>query len=199
MMCSSATSFHALKKARLSPGETVVVYGLGGLGMSAIQLARIMGAGSVVGVDMRSDRRELAEAYGAVFLNADDGDAAERVLELTGGVDVAVDFTGSPEILGQAVRSLSAFGRLAVVAITDRLFPVNTYRDLIGREASIVGVSDHLLSELPVLIGYAAKGLLDLSHVVSRSVPLEAASVNCVLDELDAHRAAVRSVIEPGE
>ena len=166
--------------------------------MSAIQLAGIMGAGSVVGVDMRGDRRELTEEYGAVFLKADDGDLAGGILELTGGTDVAVDFTGSPEILGQAARSLTAFGRLAVVAITDRLFPVNTYRDLVGREASIVGVSDHLLSELPVLVGYAAKGLLDLSRVVSRSVPLEATSVNDVLDELDAHHAAVRSVIEPG-
>jgi len=56
MVCSSATSFHALRKGRLEAGETVAVFGVGGLGMSAVQLARAFGALDVYAVDINADR-----------------------------------------------------------------------------------------------------------------------------------------------
>ena len=70
MMCSSATSFHALRKARLQAGETVAVFGAGGLGMSAIQLARGLGALEVYAVDINPDKLALAAQFGAIPVNA---------------------------------------------------------------------------------------------------------------------------------
>ncbi len=66
LMCSSATSLHALNKARLRPGETVAIFGVGGLGISAVQLARTLGAAQVFAVDINPRKLELAERFGAI-------------------------------------------------------------------------------------------------------------------------------------
>jgi D-arabinose 1-dehydrogenase-like Zn-dependent alcohol dehydrogenase len=70
MMCSSSTAFHALRKARLHAGETVAVFGAGGLGMSAIKLARGMGALDVYAVDISAEKLRLTESFGAIAVNA---------------------------------------------------------------------------------------------------------------------------------
>src|SRR4026208_63502 len=66
MMCSSATSLHALHKARMKPGESVAVFGAGGLGSSALQLAKALGAHEVFAVDIQANKLDLAESLGAV-------------------------------------------------------------------------------------------------------------------------------------
>lgn len=195
-MCSSVTAYHALVKARLVPGERVAVFGLGGLGMSAIQLARVLGAAAVYGVDPNGEKLALAGRLGAVPVPAAD-DAADAIVGATGGVDVAVELVGKPETVLQAVRSLAPLGRAAVVGLAGAPAPIHTYFDLIGREAEVIGVMDHLASELPIVLGHLANGSLDLGPVVADTVPLEAGPVNAVLDLLDAGTAAVRSVIVP--
>ena len=66
MMCSSATALHALHRARMAAGESVAVFGVGGLGMSAVQLAAALGAEAVYAVDIDESRREQAAGYGAI-------------------------------------------------------------------------------------------------------------------------------------
>src|SRR4029078_7981442 len=70
LMCSSATSLHALNKARLRRGETIAVFGIGGLGISALQLARQFGAAEVFAVDINPRKLELAERLNAIPVNA---------------------------------------------------------------------------------------------------------------------------------
>src|SRR6185436_1836952 len=70
LMCAAATSLHALRKARLMRGETVAVFGIGGLGSSAIQLARALGAGEIFAVDIQATKLELAREFGARPINA---------------------------------------------------------------------------------------------------------------------------------
>ncbi|MFN2164640.1 MAG: alcohol dehydrogenase catalytic domain-containing protein, partial [Anaerolineae bacterium] len=65
LMCSSATSFHALRKGQLQAGETVAIFGAGGLGMSAIQLAQALGALEVYAVDINPEKLQQAQSYGA--------------------------------------------------------------------------------------------------------------------------------------
>jgi len=72
MMCSSATSVHALRKARLSPGEMVAVFGVGGLGLSAVQLARAFGARQVFAVDIKASKLALAQQMEPVPIQAAD-------------------------------------------------------------------------------------------------------------------------------
>ena len=201
MMCSSATSFHALHKARLQPGETVAVFGVGGLGMSAVQLAYAMGALQVYAVDINDTRLALAHQFGALPVNASEGDAAEQIRQLTHGrgVDVAVELIGLPLTMRQAVLSLAVQGRAALAGITRKSFEVAPYDELINREAEIIGVSDHLAQELPLLLEMARRGRLDLSLVVTRAIPLDADAVNAALDNLDHFGEGVRVVIKPGD
>jgi D-arabinose 1-dehydrogenase-like Zn-dependent alcohol dehydrogenase len=197
LMCSSATSLHALKKARLAAGETVAIFGVGGLGISAIQLAKHLGAGKIFAIDINPRKLELAERFDAIAVNASAGDPVEQLREITNGrgVDVALELVGLPLTMRQAVQSLANLGRAALVGLTQESFEVAPYRELISREAEIIGVSDHLASEIPVLLEMVRTGQLDLSHGVIRTIPLEAGPVNDALDRLEKFSDDIRVVI----
>ena len=90
LMCASATALHALHKARVKAGETVAVFGVGGLGLSAIQLAKALGAIKVFAVDIKLDKLELASEYGAIPVNASRVDAIEEIRKFTKGKGVNV-------------------------------------------------------------------------------------------------------------
>ena len=199
LMCSSATSFHALRKTRLAAGETVAIFGAGGLGMSAIQLARAMGALDVYAVDINAGRLEQAATYGAIPVDAAQGDPVAALRRLTAGrgVDVALELIGLPQTMRQAVQSLAVFGRAGLVGIADKPFEIDSYPELLGREAEVIGCADHLLHELPLLLEFARRGLLDLSQVVTDTVPLDADAINDAMDALERFGGQVRTVITP--
>lgn len=200
LMCSSSTVLHALRKARLRGGESVAIFGAGGLGMSAVQLARAFGALDVFAVDIRPEALEFARRLGAVPVDASRLDPVAEIGRLTGGrgVDVALELVGLPSTVHQALRCLAVLGRAAMVGLCNRPVEVNPYADVLGKEAEIIGSSDHLLSELPALLELARRRVLDLSGIVTRTLPLEAAPINAALDDLDAFRGGdVRRVIQP--
>jgi 2-desacetyl-2-hydroxyethyl bacteriochlorophyllide A dehydrogenase len=199
MMCSSATSLHALNKARLRAGESVAVFGVGGLGLSAIQLAKVFGARVVFAVDISPQKLALAEQFGAVPVNAAQGESVAEIRRLTGGrgVDVALELIGLPLTMRQAVQSLAIQGRAALAGITEKTFEVAPYAEVLGKEAEIIGVSDHLAQELPQLLEWARGGALDLSRVITRTLPLEAKAVNDALDGLERFGQDARLVIVP--
>lgn len=199
MMCSTATSYHALRKARLEAGERVAVFGAGGLGLSAIQIARAAGASEVFAVDVREEPLEIARDLGATPVRAAGDDPAQRIRRATGGrgVDVAVEVAGLPGTVRASLDSLAPLGRVALVGIFPGSVEVRPYDELIRREAELVGVSDHLLSEIPDLLAWAEQGALRLDPVVRDTVPLEAKAVNDVLDRLEEFEAEGRTVIVP--
>ncbi|MFH1574588.1 MAG: alcohol dehydrogenase catalytic domain-containing protein, partial [Acidobacteriota bacterium] len=116
LMCSSATSLHALNRARLSAGDTVAVFGAGGLGMSAIQLAYALGAGRVFAVDRQPNKLEMARQFGAVPIDAAAADPVTEIRRLTNGrgVDVALELIGQTTTMREAVQSLAVQGRAAI-------------------------------------------------------------------------------------
>ena len=199
LMCSSATSFHALRKARLAPGERVAVFGAGGLGMSAIQLARAFGALEVYAVDISADKLSLAAEYGAIPVDAARGDPIVQLQDLTSGtgVDVALELIGLAQTMEQAVQSLGVFGRAVLAGISAEPFAIDSYRVLLGREAEVIGCSDHLLWELPLLVEFVRQGKLDLSRVVARTIPLDVNLINEAMDALEEFGGEVRTVITP--
>jgi 2-desacetyl-2-hydroxyethyl bacteriochlorophyllide A dehydrogenase len=201
MMCSSSTSFHALRKGRLRPGESVAVFGVGGLGMSAVQLARASGALDVFAVDIDAGKLALAERWGALPVNAAQTDPVAEIKRLTGGrgVDVALELIGLPLTMQQAFKSLAIFGRAVIVGLTDRTFEIAPYNDLLNKETEIIGASDHLASELPLLLDLARRGVLDLSNVITGTVPLEAEAINAAMDRLERFGGDGRIVIVPGD
>jgi propanol-preferring alcohol dehydrogenase len=197
LMCASATAFHALRKGRLKDGETVAVFGVGGLGLSAIQLAKALGAAEVYAVDIKMDKLELASEYGAVPIDASYVEAVAEIHRLTKGrgVDVALEMIGLPRTMEQAVESLGTLGRAVIVGISQLPLSVRPYQTLIGHEAEIIGSNDHLLQELPLLIDMARQKILDTSRVVSQTLPLDAARINQRLDDLENYTSDVRAVI----
>ena len=197
LMCSSATSLHALRKARLKPGETVAVFGIGGLGISAVQLARQLGAAKVFAIDINAHKLGLAASFGAVPIDATAGDSVAQLRELTNGrgVDVALELVGLAVTMRQAVQSLGVMGRAALVGLTQERLEVAPYHELLNKEAEIIGVSDHLASEIPPLLDFVQARKLDLSGALIRTVALEAAAINDALDRLERFSDDVRSVI----
>lgn len=199
LMCASATALHALRKGRVRAGERVAVFGVGGLGLSAIQLAKAMGAVEVYAVDIQPDKLELASRYDAIPVDAARCDAVEEIRRLTHGrgVDVALEMIGLQKTMKQTVESLGVMGRAVIVGISSTPLEVNPYATLIGYEAEIIGSNDHLLQELPLLVDMARRTILDTSHVVSHTLPLDAGRINQRLDDLEQFTSDIRAVIVP--
>lgn len=199
LMCSSSTAFHALRKSRLKGGEAVAIFGIGGLGISAVQLAYSFGALDVFAVDINADKIKLAQKYGAIPVNATSSDPVAEIRSLTQGkgVDVAIEMIGLPQIMKQAVQSLAIMGRAVIAGISQKPLEIDTYRELLGREAEIIGTNDHLLQELPLLLELARRGELQLSDAITHTVPLDANAINHALDNLENFSSDVRTVIVP--
>ncbi|MHA1910849.1 MAG: alcohol dehydrogenase catalytic domain-containing protein [Candidatus Kariarchaeaceae archaeon] len=198
MMCSSATSLHALKKTSFQPGETLAIFGMGGLGVSALQLAKAFGSREIYAVDIDDKKLSYAKKLGAIPINAVKDDPVKKIMELTdgAGVDVSLELIGLSLTMEQSLKSLARFGRLGLVGITQEPFQVNSY-ETICREKQIIGCSDHLLSEIPQVLALAEQGKLDLSRVVTKKVPLEAEAINKVQHQLKEFKADFRTVITP--
>ena len=195
MMCSSATSLHALRRARLQPGDSVAVFGAGGLGMSAIQLATALGAGTVYAIDIDPSKLRTAEALGAVAIDADP--STGRNLAAEGGVDVALDLVGLPQTMRGAIEALGIGGRAVSVGISERPIEIVPFLDLAMREATVTGVADHHLADIVFLLDLAVAGAIDLTEVVTETVDLDASVINDVMDRLEDNRGPIRAVIVP--
>ena len=199
IMCASATALHALRKGRIKAGEKVAVFGVGGLGLSAIQLARALGAIEVFAVDIKQDKLELASEYGAIPVDASRGDPVEEIRKHTRGkgVNVSLEMIGLSATMTQSIESLGYMGRAVMVGMNQQPIQINTYMQVLGKEAEIIGSNDHLLQELPLLVDMARRKILDTSRVVSQVIPLDADKINQRLDDLENFTNDVRVVIVP--
>jgi D-arabinose 1-dehydrogenase-like Zn-dependent alcohol dehydrogenase len=197
MMCSSATALHALNKARFKPGDSIAIFGFGGLGFSAFQLARAFDCEDVYVVEINPAKLASAASMGAIAIDVRSADPVEQIKEAsTGtGVDVALELIGSAETMRQAVLCLGPLGHAALVGLTAETMSILPYTELINKEAEIIGVSDHLAAELPTLIELARSGKLRFPSEALRFVDLEAEQINASLDGLQNSIDHIRTVI----
>jgi D-arabinose 1-dehydrogenase-like Zn-dependent alcohol dehydrogenase len=199
IMCSSATALHALNKARFKAGESIAIFGFGGLGFSALQLARAFDCGEAYVVEINRAKLASAATTGAIAVDARAADPVQQIKEATAGrgVDVALELIGSAKTMRQAVLCLGALGRAALVGLTAESMSIHPYTELINKEVEIIGVSDHLATELPALIEFARSGNLRFPPETLRVVDLDAAQINAALDALQDSIDHVRTVIVP--
>jgi propanol-preferring alcohol dehydrogenase len=200
MMCSSATAFHALNKARFKANESIAIFGFGGLGFSALQLARAFDCGDVYVVEINPAKLVSAASMGAIVVDARSADPVEQIKEATAGkgVDVALELIGSAKTMRQAVLCLAPLGRAALVGLTAESMSIHPYTELINKEVEIIGVSDHLATELPALIEFARSGKLQFPSETLRVVDLDAPQINAALDALRDSIDHIRTLIVPG-
>ncbi len=171
----AGTIFNACK---VTPGETVAVVGCGGVGLAAINAARIAGAGKIIAADPIPEKRELAIKLGATHtVDAMAEDAAAQIVELTkGGVDHAVEAVGRPASGELAVKSLRRGGTATILG----MMPLNhsvglSASDLLSGkklQGAIMGMN-HFPVDMPRLVDFYMRGLLDLDTIIAERIPLE--------------------------
>lgn len=170
-----ATPYHALKRAGVTQGSTVAIVGLGGLGMHAVQLARLAGAATVIGVDVDEVNLQRAVDWGAdAVVDASDGKPARRVRELTeGGVEKAIEFVGRNETIDQSVKMLAPGGRAVVVGLTPEALETLPSALLVSNELEVVGSFGSTMQDVDELVDLLDAGRLDLSRSVTHTYDLD--------------------------
>ncbi|MET9107875.1 Zn-dependent alcohol dehydrogenase [Streptomyces zhihengii] len=178
--CAVLTGYGAVHhSARVREGESVAVFGVGGVGLATLQAARIAGAGQIVAVDVSPEKEALARAAGATDYVVASDTTAREIRKLTGGhgVDVAVECVGRAVTIRTAWESSRRGGRTTVVGIggKDQQVTFNALEIFHwGRTLSgcVYGNCDPA-ADLPVLAALVRDGSLDLSALVTDRITLE--------------------------
>jgi propanol-preferring alcohol dehydrogenase len=188
LACAGVTTFKAVKVSRLQPGETAVVYGVGGLGHLAVQYARSSG-GRVIAVDIEDTKLDLARQLGADYVvNARTTDPVEAIRDL-GGADVAISLATSPRAFEQAFGSLRRGGRLVCVALpADDKMTVPIFDTVISGK-SIIGSIVGTRKDLTDVFALHAAGR---TKVIAQERHLD--DVNTCIEEVLAGQVPARLV-----
>jgi Zn-dependent alcohol dehydrogenase len=183
-------------------GESVAVFGCGGVGLSAIQGARIAGASRIIAVDPNPARLELARRLGATHVvSPEDGEPVVSIHQLTeGGVDLAIESVGSAAVVRQAFDATAPGGRAVAVGLTSYTEEVSIPMVALLLDKSLRG-SIHGSADpgrdFPKLFDLAARGELRLEEMAGPDYPLE--KVNDAFEALASGRAVrPRVVFEEG-
>lgn len=169
---SVATAYHAVSyRGGVTAGSRVAVWGTGGLGLSAVGIARSLGAASVIAVDARPEARAWALETGAdEAFTAEEG--LERISSM-GGVDVALEFVGKPITTEYAVRSLDHGGRAVIVGVGRENLVAGRIMTFVLREREVVGSYGSEPHEVETCLDLLASGRLRLPRVVGDIIGLD--------------------------
>lgn len=190
----AGTIFNACK---VTPGETVVVVGCGGVGLATINAAKIAGAGRIIAADPIPEKRALAMKLGATdVIDATAEGAAATIIEMTkGGVDHAIEAVGRPASAQLAVNVLRRGGTATILGMMPLAEKVGlSAMDLLSGkklQGAIMG-GNRFPVDIPRLVDFYIRGLLDLDSIIAERIPLSA--INDGFDKMKKGDSA-RSVI----
>ena len=198
MGCRYVTAYHGiLDQGQVRADESVVVYGCGGVGLSAVQIATALGA-RVIAVDLDDRKLELAKKVGAAdVINGRNNDPVKAVMDLTrGGADVSVDALGIAATCRNAVASLRKRGRHIQIGLTTQgekgevALPVD---QIVFKEIQFIGSLAIQSFRYPAILSMVERGRLKPRKLISETIPLEKAFG--VLDQMSKFENAGISVI----
>jgi threonine dehydrogenase-like Zn-dependent dehydrogenase len=189
-----------IHRGGLRLGETVGLWGIGGLGVHAVRIARLAGARLIIAVDPLDAACERALALGADHaLNPRTVDVREEVMRLTGGegLDLAVELAGANSALEQAVSCLTHHGRAVIIGMCAEQVRLAEPSVMFGYfNHAVLGHCGYLKRDIETLARLVASGRLDLSGSVSDLVPLE--NIVQGVERLSTkHGNPVRLVVKP--
>ena len=177
--CGVTTGVGAvLNTAKVAPGSTVAVFGCGGVGLSAIQGARIAGARQIVAVDTVESKLAMARELGATnVVDASVGDPVEQIQDLSdGGVDYSFEAIGLKETAEQAFRSIRRGGTATLIGMIPRGQKIELDGYSFLSERKIQGTSmgsNRFRVDMPVYIDFYKQGRLKLDEMITKTGHLE--------------------------
>jgi alcohol dehydrogenase len=196
--CRFATAYRGLiKRAHLTANEKVVIYGCGGVGLSAIMIAKAIGA-TVYAVDINDAALKIAESLGAETINSSKIDPIAYLQNL-GGADVSVDALGSKATAGASVLSLARRGRhlqLGLLITPNGLSEIPMAR-VIAWEIDLLGSHGMSARDYPEMLALVATGVLNPAVLVKREVGLAEGAK--ALAELDSNSLGGITIIKPNK
>jgi threonine dehydrogenase-like Zn-dependent dehydrogenase len=191
-----STPFHAVKnRARVQPGDTVVVFGCGGVGINAVQLAAIAG-GYVIAVDINERKLAWASELGAVkTINASKVErVSKEIKKLTGGgADICMEVIGNPKTIEEAFECVRVGGRLCVVGYTNEAVSLIPGK-IMFKEIEVVGSLGCRPLDYVPLIRMVEQGRINLKRQVTHRFPLH--EIHKAF-EVMKEGASLRSIVVP--
>lgn len=186
-------------QAKVEPGSTVAVFGLGGIGLNVIQGARLVGADRIIGVDINPNRKQLGEAFGMTdFIDANEvDDVTQTIIELTGGgVDYSFECIGNVKTMRQALEcSHKGWGESYIIGvagagqeISTRPFQLVTGRS--WRGSAFGGARGR--TDVPKIVDWYMNGKIEIDPLITHTMPL--ADINKAFDLMHAG-TSIRSVV----
>ncbi len=199
--CAVTTGAGAIFNAcKVTPGESVAVVGCGGVGLATINAAKIAGAGRIIACDPLPEKRALAVKLGATdVVDAMADDAGAQIIEMTGGgVHHAIEAVGRPASGDLAVKILRRGGTATILGMMPLGHKVGlSALDMLASkklQGALMG-GNHFPVDIPRLVDFYLRGLLDLDSIIAETIPLE--DINAGFDKMRKGDAA-RSVITFG-
>lgn len=189
------TAYHGVAASGLRAGEVAAVLGLGPVGLCAVQAARLAGA-RVIAIDSVESRLAVAESFGATPLNFAEQDVRAEVRALTegqGGVDVAIDAVGHPDVLDMAIRLARSCGRVQLIGVYAERGEVHLGLAWL-KSLTIRGGQANVIAHIDPVLSMLAEGLLDPSPLVTHHMSLDNAPAAY---EIFDRREALKIVLTP--
>ncbi len=177
--CGVTTGMGAvLNTARIEPGSTVAVFGCGGVGLAAIQGARIAGARMIIAVDQFENKLAMAKRLGATHtVDGSHADAVEAIREMTGGgVDYSFEAVGLKKLAEQCFECIKAGGTATIIGMIPQGQKVEIEGSKLLTERKLQGTSmgsNRFRIDMPRYIDYYLQGRLNLDDMISRRGKLE--------------------------
>ena len=179
VMEPAANAYRAVVyEADVRPGDTVVIIGLGPLGLYSLQIAKAAGASNLICVGMRSDvatRFPLAKQFGATeLIIADEENVVSHILEVTGpdGADVAIDAAGAPVVMKMAMEYLKHDGKFLKIGNPPSVYN-DTLLPLIDKQISVIGHMGYDANCWFKVMNLVKTGQVDLKSMIGKVLPLE--------------------------
>ncbi len=191
-----STPYHAVKnRAQVRPGDVVVIFGCGGVGLNAVQLASLIGA-YVIAVDLNEKKLEWAKEFGAAAtINASEVESVRKtVKKMTGGgADIAIEVIGNARTIEEAFNCIRIGGRLCVVGYTGEKMSIVAGK-IMFKELEIVGSLGCPPGEYVPLIRMVEMGKIDVKRIVTHRFALE--NLNDAFDVMKKGES-IRSIVIP--
>ena len=178
--------------AQMKAGETAAVFGVGGLGIHAVQLLKVIGCSKVIAIDPRAEAREKALEIGADFAF----DPSDEELKKHRGLNAAFDFAGVTPVRKQALSLLGEQGRLIIVGIANEPITIPNDMAFTYMRTQILGHYGSEAHHTKELVEFAKQGKLNLSKSVSEVMSLDQAAT--ALEKLEKKIGnPIRIVLKP--